>query len=309
MGLAAGASAERKMTLCPICTSESKTPAIQDFISPYNEEKYQLHHCDNCRLEYWTPLQIIPEFYTSEGYEAYAGYHSGSRPFPRWTLPFFDCLPAKTGTLLDIGCGDGAFLAKARETGFEVYGIDLDSNSIEAAKKKFNLSTLSTASINDFSNDAKRNNQKFDVITFFEVLEHQDNPLQFIGLVKSLLKPGGWLAGSVPNRARFMAKFDRKFNNGDLPPHHFLWFSPDVLRYFLAHAGFESISLHESGNTPFPELNSKVSALLARRFSGQPHPLLEKILRLASVPITSGISLGYFLKPSHIYFHATWRQV
>ncbi len=292
------------MTLCPICTSETKTPPIQDFISPYKEEKYELYHCDKCGLEYWTPLQIIPEFYTSEGYEAYSSYHSGTRPFPQWTLPFFDYLPGKSGTLLDIGCGDGAFLAKARETGFDVYGIDLDSNSIMAAKNKFNLDTLSTASINDFVADAKRNNKKFDVITFFEVLEHQDNPLQFISLVKSLLKPGGWLAGSVPNRVRFMAEFDRKINNGDLPPHHFLWFSPDVLRYFLTHAGFVSISLHKSGNTPFRELNRKVSTLLTRRFVDRPHPLLEKVLRLASVPITCGVSLGYFLKPSHIYFQA-----
>ena len=297
------------MISCPICATSTTTNSINSFESSYNEEKYQLYHCDNCSLEYWSPLKIIPEFYSSEGYEAYTGYHSGTRPFPQWALPFFDYLPAKYGTLLDIGCGDGAFLAKARECGFDVYGLDLDSNSIEAAKNKFKLNSLTASSINEFVADAKQNNKKFNVITFFEVLEHQDNPSQFIDLVKSLLQSGGRVAGSVPNRTRFMAKFDRKINNGDLPPHHFLWFSSDVLRYYLTQAGFESITLRESGNTPFLELNRKIGSLVTSRLTAHPNPLLEKMILFASLPLTCIVSLGYFLKPSHIYFHATLRQI
>jgi 2-polyprenyl-3-methyl-5-hydroxy-6-metoxy-1,4-benzoquinol methylase len=41
------------------------------------------------------------------------------------------------------------------------------------------------------------------VITFFEVLEHQDKPREFLEMVKGLLKEGGYIAGSVPNRERF----------------------------------------------------------------------------------------------------------
>lgn len=55
-------------------------------------------------------------------------------------------------------------------------------------------------SLEEFSEFAKKEGLKFDVITFFEVLEHQDRPREFLERVKELLKPGGWLAGSVPKR-------------------------------------------------------------------------------------------------------------
>jgi len=55
------------------------------------------------------------------------------------------------------------------------------------------------------------------------VLEHQDRPREFLEKVKELLKPGGWIAGSVPNRQLF--RFSNKplnYQMGNFPPHHFL---------------------------------------------------------------------------------------
>jgi 2-polyprenyl-3-methyl-5-hydroxy-6-metoxy-1,4-benzoquinol methylase len=55
-------------------------------------------------------------------------------------------------------------------------------------------------SLEEFYEYAKEKNLKFDVITFFEVLEHQDKPREFLEMVKGFLKGGGYIAGSVPNR-------------------------------------------------------------------------------------------------------------
>ncbi|MEM5782690.1 MAG: methyltransferase domain-containing protein, partial [Candidatus Aenigmatarchaeota archaeon] len=74
----------------------------------------------------------------------------------------------------------------------------------------------------------------FDVITFFEVLEHQDRPKEFIETIKSMLKPGGYIVGSVPNRDSWMWRMSgRRIGKGDFPPNHFLRFSKRSFGKFL----------------------------------------------------------------------------
>lgn len=80
-------------------------------------------------------------------------------------------------------------------------------------------------SLDEFVEFAKDKNLKFDVVTFFEVLEHQDKPKQFLENVGKLLKPNGFIAGSVPNRDFILKEINWKYFSVDYPPHHFLRFS------------------------------------------------------------------------------------
>jgi len=97
-------------------------------------------------------------------------------------------------------------------------------------------------SVDEFAEVCRKKNMKFDYITFFEVLEHQDQPVKFIETVKSLLKEGGRVAGSVPNRERLFAGIRRKFvDSDDFPPNHFLWFNRSSLEKFLSDMGFRNV--------------------------------------------------------------------
>jgi hypothetical protein len=63
-----------------------------------------------------------------------------------------------------------------------------------------------------------------------------------LGTEKYPLKNGGYIAGSVPNRERFLISLMK--GRRDLwgyPPNHFLWFSKAVLRCFLHREGFDDI--------------------------------------------------------------------
>ena len=79
------------------------------------------------------------------------------------------------------------------------------------------------------------------MVSFFEVLEHQDNPAGFLAQVRSLLKPGGYIALSVPNRNRWQKGLDVT----DLPPNHLTRWNPEGLTGFLLREGFEIVSLRE----------------------------------------------------------------
>jgi 2-polyprenyl-3-methyl-5-hydroxy-6-metoxy-1,4-benzoquinol methylase len=83
--------------------------------------------------------------------------------------------------------------------------------------------------------------EKFDVATFFEVFEHQTEPLEFLNNVRACLKPGATIALSVPNRDRWLTGPDIL----DYPPNHFLRWNAAALRNFLTANCFEILSVRE----------------------------------------------------------------
>lgn len=217
------------MLRCPVCGSESDERSfIETYTSPFNNQEYKLYHCQSCDLQWWEPLKIIPEFYEEEGSSCYAVFHLGLMDeIGKNHKMFFKMIPVKSGRLLDVGCGDGVFLKEARKFGYEVWGIDFDSKSIKVAQEKWGLKNTFVMTPEEFANFSKKEGLKFDVITFFDVLEHQDRPKEFLETIKSMLKPGGWIAGSVPNRESYwIKKIYRELNpEVDNPPQHLLRFS------------------------------------------------------------------------------------
>ncbi|MFZ8832369.1 MAG: class I SAM-dependent methyltransferase [Thermodesulfobacteriaceae bacterium] len=241
---------------CPICRTSVEANSFKEvYVSPYNNQEYKRYECPNCDVHWWEPLKIIPEFYESEVFESYIAFHEGvGTRLGEYHKAFFKYFPSNVrGKLLDVGCGDGRFLRYAKERGFEVWGIDFDKKTVENVKRNLGFDTVFAMSLEEFYEYAKEKNLKFDVITFFEVLEHQDKPREFLEMVKGLLKEGGYIAGSVPNRERLFAGMDWKYFHGDYPPHHFLRFSKSSLEKALNFYGFRDVEVYKL-DFPFIEL-------------------------------------------------------
>jgi SAM-dependent methyltransferase len=241
---------------CPICYTEVEERNFKEtYVSPYNNQEYKRYECPNCDVHWWEPLKIIPEFYESEVFEYYVVFHEGVRTkLDEYHKAFFKHFPSSVrGKLLDVGCGDGRFLRHAKEQGFEVWGIDFDKKSVENVKRNLGIDTVFAMSLEEFYEYAKEKNLKFDVITFFEVLEHQDKPREFLEMVKGLLKEGGHIAGSVPNRERLFVEMDWKYVHWDYPPHHFLRFSKSSLEKAFNFSGFKDVEVYKL-DFPFAEL-------------------------------------------------------
>jgi SAM-dependent methyltransferase len=292
---------------CPGCGAPpAETHSTGTYTSPVTGQHYRLSHCHACDLEFWSPRHLNPELYESAALHEYAQYHQGTRPFPAWTLPFFDHMPQNSGRLLDVGCGDGAFLARAASLGFQVHGIDLDPNSVRVAREKYGLQHVEAVLLDSFLQSSRASGTRYDVVCLFEVLEHQAEPRAFLDAIQALLVPGGYVAGSVPNRQRFLTRLDRRAGTGDLPPHHFLWFSSRALANILTQHGFRDVRVVPSGNIGFRALLAKVAQLILSKLGARAtgRLLLGAALRIAIAPIVAVLWLGRIWRPAHLYFQA-----
>ncbi|MBX3154692.1 MAG: class I SAM-dependent methyltransferase [Deltaproteobacteria bacterium] len=192
---------------------------------------------------------------------------------------------ASPGKLLDIGCGEGGFLEVARGRGFEVAGLDLDPGNVEAARRR-QLDVQATHLVDERGEIAPTLARGgYDWVTAFDVLEHQANPIEFLEAARSLLRRGGTMCGSVPNRERLLVHRDRAHNRGDLPPHHFLWFSQRALETTLRNAGFAHIRV-----SPIPERDPVAfAAYIEIAMIGRPGRGTHGKARPPAVPRTSRV--------------------
>src|SRR5258708_1173104 len=217
--------------VCPACGATSRQAAVEKY------GRYKLFACDGRGVQFWEPREM-PD---AEWYEQmYGGRDEKLLPLePGHKYFLTDPLAPRGGELLDIGCGTGNFLAAARDAGYRVTGTELDGNAARFAKERVGLQRVFPLTISEFA--GRHAGEKFDVVTFFEVLEHQAAPVDFLQRVSMVLKAKGTIALSVPNRERWMTGPDVL----DYPPNHFLRWNAAALKHFLGAQGFQVLSIRE----------------------------------------------------------------
>lgn len=99
--------------------------------------------------------------------------------------------PHVNGRLLDIGCGDGALSQYASAEDY--YGYDISESAVAEAKKQRPDYT--------FSESVPPENLQFDTIAALAVIEHVNDPADFIREWGSWLKPGGRMILTTPHPA------------------------------------------------------------------------------------------------------------
>jgi len=137
------------------------------------------------------------------------------------------------GTVLDIGCGSGGFLAFLKTLGWTCYGIEPGLRSRTYAQDVLGLTvhqgTLESCGFPD---------SFFDVVTLWHVVEHLTNPSAVLREIHRVLKPDGVCVLRTPNIVSWEARcFQGNWYGLDSPRHFFL-FSPGTIRAMLEQSGF-----------------------------------------------------------------------
>lgn len=143
--------------------------------------------------------------------------------------------PAPGATLLDVGCGNGEFLNLARNMGWKVEGLDVDSRAVEIARSSG--LTVHHGGIEVLNGQTER----FDVITLGHVIEHVHDPVGLLKACHRLLKPDGLLWLETPNVESYgHACYGRHWLSLD-PPRHLTLFTWDSICLALNKAGLERV--------------------------------------------------------------------
>ena len=102
---------------------------------------------------------------------------------------------------LDIGCGAGLVAEPLARMGASVEGLDAGAEVIAAARAHAAGQQLNISyHCGEATAFAARNAARFDFITCLEVVEHVTDISSFLFAISTLLKPGGLLVFSTPNR-------------------------------------------------------------------------------------------------------------
>jgi len=146
----------------------------------------------------------------------------------------------KPGKLLDVGCGNGSFLKRMREKGWNAEGLDFDPLAIERAQ-----SDGLHARLGDLTTMGYPANS-FNAITMNHVIEHVGNPEAYIAECWRILAPGGKLIVVTPNnRSWGHHLFGRNWRDLD-PPRHLHVFSSKSLLRIARRAGFSDFTSRTS---------------------------------------------------------------
>jgi 2-polyprenyl-3-methyl-5-hydroxy-6-metoxy-1,4-benzoquinol methylase len=114
--------------------------------------------------------------------------------------------------ILDIGCSSGLFLDIVKQYGAYTYGIELNSSEYKIAKKKHKIFNTTIDKIDI--------EEKFDLITLWDVFEHIPEPYSFIKNIRKKLKKNGIIFFQIPNSNSLAAKILRKECNVFDPIEH-----------------------------------------------------------------------------------------
>jgi SAM-dependent methyltransferase len=188
-------SDEIEYTNCPLCGDDRQVPLGGQW-------SLTVVRCQTCSLIYVSPRLKEPEKnYWGEKEKAIAKYgpifdgkvsHNRDKNYDMILKMIQGLKPS--GSFLDIGTHCGFFLRRARDRGWNLYGVEPSPTGSALAREKFGLNVTT-----GYLDEARFPTRFFDVVTMLDVIEHVTDPLNLLCEVHRILKNDGILLIKTPN--------------------------------------------------------------------------------------------------------------
>jgi SAM-dependent methyltransferase len=259
---------------CHLCSGRESRLVFAD-------PPWRVVRCTGCGLVYVTPRpdetglrEIYGESYWKSPVARERGYTDYLKDEPyylrtcRRRLRLVRRHAPNPGRALDVGCAAGYFLRVLAEDGWDVAGVEVSPFVAAFARERYGLSTIRVGTLEE----ANFPPSSFDLVTFWDVIEHLPDPRSVLRKARSLLRPTGVLVLETQNvrslAARILGRRWQHFKQ----PEHLYHFDPDTVARLLREADLEVVE-----NRPF--FGGKFVPLgFAVERSGRLSPLLPRLL-------------------------------
>ncbi len=225
----------RYHTTCLLCGGKNIKP-----LKGY--EKHDLLKCSECSFVF---MRRIPTDEELDSYYSDYGYDDDNIPEPTRTSlnDLVDTFGQyrRNNKILDVGCGEGWMLEIAKMKGWEVYGTELSSRSIEICKTK---------GIKIYAgvlNPEKMDVGEFDIVVSSQTFEHINNPNEEISNINKLLRKGGLFYITTPNFNSYLRFILKEKYDIIVYPEHLTYYTKRTLNKLLKQNGFKKIKLMTFG--------------------------------------------------------------
>ncbi|MDH3600408.1 MAG: methyltransferase domain-containing protein [Candidatus Tectomicrobia bacterium] len=238
---------------CPLCSRPA--PRRHGAQTGYQAPKvFAIHHCDGCETAFCQPLEVDPAVYeaiyrnveTTPGYARYLDYSKGvltaadplawlaDREDVYWGIrQYMDARSDRKLKVLEIGSGLGYLTHSLNRRGHEALGLDLSQTAVDAATKRYGPYYR----CGDAVRYAETSGERYDVIVATELIEHVPDVRAFLGALGRLLKAGGDVILTTPNRTAYPPDV---LWETEPPPVHLWWFSENAIEHLGGDLGLET---------------------------------------------------------------------
>ncbi|MBV9762431.1 MAG: class I SAM-dependent methyltransferase [Acidobacteriaceae bacterium] len=256
---------------CPVCFS----PAIR---FAFTRNNLSIYSCSSCALEFQFPQptdSALAAIYSSDYFLGASNARSlaNQEALKRATARLYlnalaPCLTSARPNLLEIGCGNGAFLFEAQSRGFAVEGLEYSEHAAGQANALLGRPAVQVGSpeVDRLSRAA------YDLIAAFDVIEHLRDPRRSLAYLHSALRPGGFIALVTPSldswSRHLLGRYWMEYKT-----EHLTYFSRKSLAALLASTGFASVRF-------LPNYKTLNLEYVSSHFERFPVPVLSPIVRL-----------------------------
>ncbi|MBU2554439.1 MAG: methyltransferase domain-containing protein, partial [Bacteroidetes bacterium] len=237
---------EQIIVECPLCCA---TPELKHKKYPGYQEPatFKIYHCPECNTAFSLPMtesiSIYENIYKNgdlvPGYDRYWKYAQKVKETENpieylsdveeiyWGVKEALSLIVKdkeTSKILEIGSGLGYLTYSLIKANYDVIGLDISKTAVKQAVKNYGNHYI----CEDLFKYVILNAESFDVIILTEVIEHVVKPKYFVEAILKLLKPGGQIILTTPNKSFYPADI---IWHTELPPIHYWWFSEESIKH------------------------------------------------------------------------------
>lgn len=241
---------------CPLCGSEDRIYLFETFDHEYKttEIRFPLNECTKCGTKYLSPrpnlnsLDIIyPDSYNNfsiseahdQSYVRRISNRIQAARIKNLISNYYSKKSVESLNILDVGCGDGYILDRVKEAfpGSNTYGVEPNHKAANIASKRHHV----------FEGvfESYKADIPFDIIFSSHVIEHVEQPIDFLGRIKQSLKEDGIVVIDTPNIDCMQYQIFKNNWGGIHAPRHWTLFDKKTLRLACEKVGFKVITVIE----------------------------------------------------------------